>query len=106
MTTSEIAPGNGMRLDLKSTISRNAAAACLVVFVISLEPAVAQTNSVDLLRLVPFPKNVRLSDAGLKITRDMIIQVDDVVPANQGALQLRAELAGRMKTAPKVSATA
>jgi len=73
---------------------------------LAFSQSVAQTNSLNSLRLVPFPKEVRASSAGLKMIGEMTIQVDDVVPAKQVEIELQAELARRVQGAATLRSTA
>ncbi len=45
------------------------------------------------LRLVPFPKEVRVRDGGLKLKGNLVIQVAAAAPARQAAVDLQRELA-------------
>ncbi|PYJ06307.1 MAG: hypothetical protein DME25_06955, partial [Verrucomicrobia bacterium] len=55
---------------------------------------------------MPFPKEVRLSAAGLKLNRDLTIQITDRVPSPEAAMQLQAELSRLIGGHAKLSAVA
>jgi hypothetical protein len=77
------------------------AAACWPVGGFSTE-----TLSPESLRLVPFPKEVHLTDGGLKLDARLTIRVADTVPARQAATDLECELARLLKGRLGVAASA
>src|SRR5437867_7974332 len=88
------------------TIQRAARGLIFAALVFPSRHLLAETNSVESLRLVPFPKDVRLSTAGLKLSRDLTIQITDRVPSREAAMQLQAELSRRLGGDAKLSAVA
>jgi hexosaminidase len=57
----------------------------------------AESVSADSLRLVPFPKQVQVANDGLKLEDDLVIQVNEIEPATQAAVDLQLEMARRAK---------
>ena len=70
----------------------------------------ASTNGASLLpedlRLVPFPKEVRLAAGGLKLDGNLTIKIAGTAPARQAAAALQQEIARSTKREPDVTTTA
>src|SRR5437867_5281692 len=88
------------------TLQRAARGVIVAALLFPSRHLLAETNSVESLRLVPFPKEVRLSAAGLKLNRDLTIQITDRVPSREAAMQLQAELSRLIGGHAKLSAVA
>jgi hexosaminidase len=88
------------------TVIRRTATAWTAAMVFGMAAGLrAQPPSAADLRLVPFPKEVRAKDGGLKLKGNLVIQVVMAAPARQAALELQRELAHREKGEFVVSTT-
>jgi len=63
-----------------------------MLFYYQLHGAEPNQMNEKVLRIVPFPKQIKLNPDGMKLAKEMVISVGDTVAAKQAALSLKQEL--------------